>query len=411
MPKPIVIASKSDDEAANAFCSFSSGNKLDSDKTLSTKRALDSYVSHDAPIFFMGHTDDLRKTIGGMDPKKLAEKFATAVSMEKRELVQDICLISCEAGLLPAPSLAEKFYNELKKLGFTNAQVHAVSGEGSGMYVQVVTRPPMLGIQRVAVGSIQAYVYTDDEHGRRRKEIDGLIEREKAKAKDKRDQKLVNQLNIELRKRKKNNVPGLRSIMEGQQTYEQFWTEITKPHNTYGASPKAQVTSQPEKQAGFFERFNFFSTGTNSDTSPAQQPQTTEYKMTINREKFVNACEAMEKKLTDLDNKYGKKSPAYKVANELLDALKPIISAAKSSDANIQDTPVALQQIEFDRLDSAVKEAKIQLPLHRGFIDSMLSACAKWLGWDFKKTNSQEKLEAITDIIDPAMNLIKPSPQ
>ena len=400
MPKPLVISSEEDEEAANAFCEFSSGQKLDA-KQVFKKGGLDKHIGSDSgPIFYMGHTDDTQKKIGDMTPKELAKKFADGVSPGNRKQVKDLYLISCEAGLLPDPSLAKQLSIELKKQGFTNLKIHAVSSspvrDAPGMYVQVITNQGIFS--NAALGSIQAYAYTTDQAGKRRKEID-----DKLRQQDDLPLAQLTALRKEINAMAKAGAPGIKPLMQDQRTFSQLMTEFDKPQNTYGVASKATVEATPARLVDMLDRFINFVTHS-SDKAPQSDP-TSRFKMQINKDKFIAAYDTMVLKLGKLEKDYGKNSKAHSAAKELIDALEPMHSAAKSSTNVI--APVELNRQEFQRLDAAVIAAKKELPVHRGFIDQFFSVIAKFFKIEYK-TDSEKKLSAITDEIDKPMSDVRP---
>lgn len=392
MPSPIIIFSKDDEESARAFSQFASGRNIEYAHAFQKGRLSEQIKNDNGPIFFMGHTDDTRKNIGGMSPKALANQFANGINKEHRAQIQDLYLISCESGLLPDPSLAKQLGTELNKLGFINLHVHAVSSapvqDARGMYVEVITRQGVFST--APVGSLQAYAYTNDSAGVRRKEIDDKLAKLEQTPKEERTRAHHSELAVarkQMTEMIKAGTPGLQPLMNTQQNISQLMNEFNKPQNT--------ILPQQAKP-GLFDRF-LNAVGFNAPPVPTSNVVAT-YKINISKMKFIAAYDEMIEKLSFLQTKYSEKSPAYIATKELIEALEPIYTQAQDKSNTI--APVALGRMELDRVEKAVETAQKELPQHRGFFSKIL----EYLGI---KTDSEKKLSAISEVISEGIEEAK----
>lgn len=407
MPKPIIIYSKEDQDAAAAFRQFSDGITLESSQAFSPRRKsnVGSFIAEEClPIFYMGHTDAEHNRIDDLTPEQFAEQFASGVSLDKRKKIHDLYLISSESGLLPYPSVATQLYWTLIQQGFTNIKVHAVSSEpvpdAKGMVVEVITDP---GYSSKPVGSVQAYTYTPDDAGKERKKIDSALRASLSAPLKKRDKRGITSLRAKIINMEKAGKPGIRSLLTNT-TYDELMMQLNDPINTFQTpEPLVEEPNRLVKAIGWC--YSLF-----SSNSPRPQLDTKEstYKMNLNKVQVISSFNTMYSKLVSLELDYDKASEAYKVVDRLVIALNPIKDLAdRYRYVGNEFIPVALGESQFQELEEALNEAKRVLPKHRGFFDQIFSAVAKFLGLGYRKTDSAKKLAAVTEVLDEEMENAK----
>lgn len=104
-------------------------------------------------------------TIAGKTPEELATDFSTIIDERGKAHLQDLYLISSEAGICKAdrPSYAQRFAAEMKTRGFQNLKVHAVANPidqpTAGMHVEIIENSEKRGEKK---GQLNVLLYEDE---------------------------------------------------------------------------------------------------------------------------------------------------------------------------------------------------------------------------------------------------------
>jgi hypothetical protein len=149
--KPLFIHKK--EGPSIGFLATSAGDDLT--EILDKSRDLDSVQPNDiqgvTSITFTGHSNNAwfglsdKKNVSSISPQDLAKSLeAKIINPNDKKQLTDFYLLSCEAGLSQpnTPSFAQRFSEEMHKLGFTNLKVHAMTNPATktaatGMVVEI----------------------------------------------------------------------------------------------------------------------------------------------------------------------------------------------------------------------------------------------------------------------------------
>lgn len=155
-----ILYFKEDESSAIALASLS--QTRDKPQLFGSPLAKDSL----SDITLVAHTSDEATHIGDKTPKELAEDFLKMFARYDKTALQDIYLISCEAGMVKDGKhpLAKQFLDIMHARGFTSLKVHAITNpEGvsiHGMRVEVVLQG---GASLAPSGSVRALMYRNPD--------------------------------------------------------------------------------------------------------------------------------------------------------------------------------------------------------------------------------------------------------
>lgn len=152
---------------------FPVGKDLGEKETQALKLKFKEDAKHDE-IVVLGHTDQTRQRIGGMNAKKFVKHIIKKAGVKKSE-IKHIHLIGCEAGFVneKGESLAQAIADEFKNQGCSEVVVHAISNKNKpnafveyvGMRVEVVGETSKLHQlkENIENGYVRGFAYRTQE--------------------------------------------------------------------------------------------------------------------------------------------------------------------------------------------------------------------------------------------------------